>query len=466
MMSYIGSLLTPGVSRSKQTSSSTPFSAAPSANFSKKSSSPAKSATVSCSDEKTGTDFVSNSMDSPNLSPIVSDSNDSSTTTSSNSSSTAPVPISTDAIFLHLLERISNVEAANSKLRLENDFLEERLVSLAESQKQHEIQFSSLKKEISSQNSKFQENIDNLDHLVSFHAKESMVLLGTVKQEIIETVCATDFVKVAGVEQKTLDTAGSKNNSTTDSISNTALHDEFASLSNDNAVLNTKIDNLHDENIFLNDKLDLLVNRVRDLTTDGHDLQKEFDELKLMEPQIDPTIGADIHILKQKVYDVEKELYKTNQYNRRQNLVIDGIPDKIPQRDLERLSVDIINKLGFPVQFRDVVGCHRLKKPTDDPNKPTPTIIRFTNRKVTEYCMRNNRFLGRIRVPWKLSFREDLCDANDDIWNQCLSLKEDGVINHFLVRNGFVKVVEKRGDFPRKINHPDDLLKMFPHAFV
>ena len=78
---------------------------------------------------------------------------------------------------------------------------------------------------------------------------------------------------------------------------------------------------------------------------------------------------------------MERTVTSTNQYNRRENLVIDGIPDHISQEDLENVCLDIVHQVGFwPVENYDVVGCHRLRKTVKD--LTTPVIIRFVNRKV------------------------------------------------------------------------------------
>ena len=370
---------------------------------------------------------------------------------------------SNDNIFNQILERISKIEEDNSKLRLDNDFLEDKLTSIGEKNFALEKKVTKLTTDLSELQTKYQSKLDNMNNLIQFHATENVALIGAMKEEILDHVFSRP-----NAANETSD--GSNDTSTSQpTISNKTLHDEFASLSQDNAVLNEKIDNLHAENLHLNDSLDLVISRVRELFLDNEALHGKMDALtdtkltnKTDQPIVYENLQGEINTLQKKVYEVEKELYKTNQYNRRQNLVIDGIPDKIPQHDLERTVVQIISKLGVHVHPREVVGCHRLVKPSNNPNSPTPTIIRFTNRKVSEICIRNKRFLDKLRFPWKLDFREDLCEANDVIRQECEVLKERGFIHQYIVRNGFVKTISKKGDFPRKINHPDDLFSMFP----
>ena len=114
----------------------------------------------------------------------------------------------------------------------------------------------------------------------------------------------------------------------------------------------------------------------------------------------------------------------------------------------------------LPVGSYDVVGCHRLKK--TDTESSAPTIIRFVNRKVPEYCKRNKWRLRNLNLyNWNLSFREDLCEANEAILAKCEELKATGILRKVFTYNGFVKVA-KNQERPTKIAHMKDVLKMFP----
>ena len=158
---------------------------------------------------------------------------------------------------------------------------------------------------------------------------------------------------------------------------------------------------------------------------------------------------------------VEREIAVTNQYNRRENMVIEGIPDKVPQHKLEETCLDIIHKLGFNnVGYYEVVGCHRLRKNKGDTT--APTIIRFINRKIPEYCKKNRWRLRNMNYNnWFLNIRDDLYEANDVILKECEKLKKDGKLQKVFTYNGFVKVVKKNGDWPLKLTHIDDVHDLF-----
>ena len=50
------------------------------------------------------------------------------------------------------------------------------------------------------------------------------------------------------------------------------------------------------------------------------------------------------------------------QYGRRNNLKIKGIPDSVPQKDLQNKVVDILNAIGVNVSNDDFEDCHRIGK--------------------------------------------------------------------------------------------------------
>ena len=159
---------------------------------------------------------------------------------------------------------------------------------------------------------------------------------------------------------------------------------------------------------------------------------------------------------KDEIIRLEKDLTTTNQYNRRQNLIIDGIPDAVPQHRLEEVCLDIIHGIGFlPVGSYEIVGCHRLRKRQGDVS--APTIIRFVNRKISEFCFRQRWRLKNLNWGWDLNFREDLCDANMAILEKCEKLRSEGKVSKVYTFNGFVRVVRSAKARPIKITHINDV---------
>ena len=125
---------------------------------------------------------------------------------------------------------------------------------------------------------------------------------------------------------------------------------------------------------------------------------------------------------------------------------------------LERAAIcDVTSSLI--VEIVDVEGCHRLRKRPGDRN--SPTIIRFTNRKISELCKRNKWKLKKLRYNnWWLSFREDLNDANNEIYSKCEELRSNGLLAKVYTHNGVTKVVKNEGDWAKKIPHMRDLYEL------
>ena len=216
----------------------------------------------------------------------------------------------------------------------------------------------------------------------------------------------------------------------------------------------------------LTNHLKEIKNEIKTIYEDIDYLDEHWKEVQLKschnQIQVESLIKDSIEFLESELVRLEKNITITNQYNRRKNLVIDGIPDHIPQEELENVCLEIVHGVGFlPVGNHDVVGCHRLRK-TDINSTSAPTIIRFVNRKVPEFCKRNKWRLRNLNLyNWNLSFREDLCEVTEAIFAKCEELKATGNLRKVFTYNGFVKVV-KNQERPTKITHMNDVLKMFP----
>ena len=222
--------------------------------------------------------------------------------------------------------------------------------------------------------------------------------------------------------------------------------------------------NVKNVDVSLELKLDQLRDQIIKVEDEIHGLQIDVGESLHRSSQnhiraenIYVEHSDEIEQIVKKMVHIETEIHKTNQYNRRPNLIIDGIPDRVPQEELEGICLDLIQKLGIrDVTCFEVEGCHRLRKREGD--RFAPTIIRFTNRKIPELCKRFRWKLKKVRYNnWFLSFREDLNEANMAIYEQCERLREDNRIERVYTHNGFTKVVLKEGDRPKKLSHMKDL---------
>ena len=233
---------------------------------------------------------------------------------------------------------------------------------------------------------------------------------------------------------------------------------QFWSIKNENikkciSFLVNKIDNLTDRNNFQIRNNNIIISRLNNLENENAKLKEDIKGLKEEYDEISESL-----------YNIECDVLKNSQYSRRESLIITGIPNSVTQRDLEATALRIIHSLGFKnISSYEVTACHRLIDRRNDKKYPQKTIIRFTNRKAVEYCLRNRKNYHLIKQMTNLNVRfyENLCDKNDFIYRECKRLKKQKQLTECYIRNGFVKIIVKEGDNPIKINHPDDLYDVF-----
>ena len=93
---------------------------------------------------------------------------------------------------------------------------------------------------------------------------------------------------------------------------------------------------------------------------------------------------------------------------------------------------------------------------------PARTIIKFTNRKIVEYCIENRDRLTEVK-PFNMNLRffHSLCEANEYILSECKRLQKFGIIDNHYIRNSSIKIIKKNNFKPHKINHSDVLRHLF-----
>ena len=159
---------------------------------------------------------------------------------------------------------------------------------------------------------------------------------------------------------------------------------------------------------------------------------------------------------------MDAQIIENNQYARRESLIISGIPDNIKHNELEDQVINILRSIGLTtLTSYNISACHRLEKKNNH-KFPQQTIVRFTNRKIVNFCLKHRDRLieQKNNLRMNLRFFESLCDSNKKVYDECYNLKKHGVITDFYLRNGFVKFT-KDGKRPVKIKHPDDLYYYF-----
>jgi hypothetical protein len=175
----------------------------------------------------------------------------------------------------------------------------------------------------------------------------------------------------------------------------------------------------------------------------------------------------DCDFLMDKVYNMECRLIHSEQYSRRESLVISNIPESIVHNKLEGKVLEILREIGLKhVSSYDIAACHRLKKNSE--RYPANTVVRFVSRKLIDVCYKNKKNLinckNKLNLP-NLRIFEHLCDANQKIYNECKTLKRYDIIDKFFTWNGSVKIIKTDSGKVTKINHIDELFNSFPDFY-
>ena len=261
------------------------------------------------------------------------------------------------------------------------------------------------------------------------------------------------------------------------SVSNNSVSLNTSSSPTDAAILNSSSSHDSDSEIYdQNAQPDLLTHILDKLNEIELLLFEEktnnINKLKCLQAEINKiniknkNLTEDFDYLNDQLYDIDVRLIDSEQYPRRHNLIISGIPNSVNQMNLEKTAINIISSIGFNISSYEVVGCHRLHN-NHNSTFPAKTIIRFTNRKVVEYCIRNRDKLLELKKTLRMNLRfyENLCDNNERVFNWCRELNKHEKLHEYYVRNGFVKIIINKGDRPIKIRHPDQLFHYFQEYF-
>ena len=94
--------------------------------------------------------------------------------------------------------------------------------------------------------------------------------------------------------------------------------------------------------------------------------------------------------LEQKLTEFETSTNKLEQYGRRNNIIISGIPDSVNTEDLEESVTEILRDIDVNVTTNDIEACHRVGK-RDNKIGSTKTIVRFVNRKNAKQALYNKK---------------------------------------------------------------------------
>ena len=187
------------------------------------------------------------------------------------------------------------------------------------------------------------------------------------------------------------------------------------------------------------------------------------DDLINLKDRIIKNLQYENKCLKTKVTVLENKIThleiqnNVDQYIRRNNVEISGIPQSVSDNQQGEKVVDILKAINVNITSNEIEACHRLMK------KKKNVIFQVINRK---HCLRNKKKLKSINKNVigtpnvNLFISENLTPVNSKFAFNCLKLKTEGEIEKCYTMNGIVHIA--KNNTLMKIYHLKDLQEPFP----
>lgn len=209
-------------------------------------------------------------------------------------------------------------------------------------------------------------------------------------------------------------------------------------------------------------------------------LTKISDDISEMRNEIIKNLVEENKKLQEKVKNLEEKVKNigisteaTNQYGRRNNIEISGIPDFVKDDDLEDTVKDILGKIDVKTLKKNIEACHRL--PPTKNNKSKKVIVRFVNRKTCENALKAKKKLSNIDMEslnfykkTKIYINENLNKYYQYLSFRCRELKSSRIITHYKYQNEMFLIKFDDGlgnETTKKINHDSQLFNLFPEFY-
>ena len=147
--------------------------------------------------------------------------------------------------------------------------------------------------------------------------------------------------------------------------------------------------------------------------------------------------------MESKVTSLEINQNKLEQYGRRNNIEVSGIPDSVKDSCLEEKIISVFTSFGIDVKSYNIGACHRIGKSRDSSKK---TIVHFFNRKFAKQAPYNRKKLKSIdKLTLGLTndvfINENLTPMNNRIACNCRKLKRQSLISKTYTLNGMVYLI-------------------------
>ena len=201
-------------------------------------------------------------------------------------------------------------------------------------------------------------------------------------------------------------------------------------------------------------KLKKLDTMEKSMTTQSKDIKSLMTEMASVK-QENANLKTEVNRLNYKVDELE-------QYGRRNNVEIHGIPE-IPAENLPDILTKIGEKLGCEIQRSDIDVIHRL--PGKD-NKPRPVIARLVRRSVRDALLKERFKLANVKTHQldinvneqnKIFINENLTPDRRKLFYLTRQKKDEKDYKFAWIRNGLIFLRKTENSEVIKVTCMDDL---------
>ena len=103
--------------------------------------------------------------------------------------------------------------------------------------------------------------------------------------------------------------------------------------------------------------------------------------------------------LEQRLVEFECSINNLEQYGKKNNVIISGIPDSLNVNQLKESATEILIDINVNVAGNDVESCHRIGK-KDTRIGSTKTIICFVNRRHAKQALYNKKKFSQVKKKY------------------------------------------------------------------
>ncbi|CAF1531172.1 unnamed protein product [Didymodactylos carnosus] len=164
--------------------------------------------------------------------------------------------------------------------------------------------------------------------------------------------------------------------------------------------------------------------------------EKQIEKLQLTVDELDNTATE----LYEYVDQLEMRYNELEQYNKRKNLIIHGIPETLNEHT-DKIAMDIAKWIGHSLDEKSIYASHRL--PTSNKNIPRPIVVGFLRYSDRQAIIKNRQKLRTHQRYKNVFINEHLSSFNNQLFQYARqNLNKRGI----QTRNGNIFYIDSNNE--------------------